>query len=53
MYGIQVADGYVLERVLKSIQDGRHGQLPAVAREDGVVDLPEEDRHWGRGCEGA
>lgn len=43
MHSIQVADGHILQQVLDGVAQGWQGQLPAVAREDGVVNLLEQD----------
>lgn len=55
LHGVQVADGDVLQQVLQRVEGGGEGELPTVAREDGVVDLLEEDgggRAGGQGVGG-
>ncbi|PHH68716.1 hypothetical protein CDD83_6000 [Cordyceps sp. RAO-2017] len=39
---VEVLDGHVLQQVLQGVEGGRQGELPAVAGEDGVVDLLEQ-----------
>lgn len=43
VHGVQVLHRDVLQQVLQGVKGGRHGELPAVGREDGIVYLLEED----------
>lgn len=49
MDGVQVLDGDILQKVLQGVEGSGEDELPAVAREDGIVYLLEEDGGGGAG----
>lgn len=51
--GVEITDGDILQGVLQRVEGGGDGELPAVAGEDLVVDLLEDDGGGGGGGQGA
>jgi hypothetical protein len=51
VHSIQIANGNILQKILERVESSNQGEFPAIASENGIVDLLEKDCGGGSGGE--